>query len=249
MSLQERAKRALARQLAYQEKKAVNVRGREDQIVSAMRLSSANVRATLESIQPIDPDAHVLEVGSGAHGLIFFFGAERAVGVDPLAKSYAELFSAWQRRVATVAAFGETLPFLEGSFDIVLSDNVVDHAESPAAIVAEMARVLKPSGLLYFTVNIHHPIYGFASRLHAAWNNLGFKYEIAPFADHTVHLTLKEAQSLFDGSSFRILQETSNIAESRTAAKGRAPRHAGDKLKRIFFKNALYKVIAIRETN
>ena len=247
MGLQQRAKRALARQLTYQAKKADRIRGREPDSISAMMHSSAKVRGMLESIQPINPDAHVLEVGSGAHGLIFYFGAGRGVGVDPLAKSYAELFPAWQRRVATVAAFGESLPFATGSFDIVLCDNVVDHAESPARIMAEMARVLKPAGLLFFTVNIHHPIYTFASRLHAAWNDLGIRREIGPFADHTVHLTLSRAQRLFEGLPFRKLQETSNIDEAKIVAKQSRPRHTGDRLKRIFFKNALYGVIAERE--
>ena len=247
MGLQQRAQRALARQLTYQAKKAGRIRGREADSISAMVRSSSKVRAMLEAIHPISPGAHVLEVGSGAHGLIFYFGAERGVGVDPLAKSYAELFPAWQRRVATVAAFGESLPFAGGSFDIVLCDNVVDHAESPAGIMSEMARVLKPSGLLFFTVNIHHPIYAVASRLHATWNDLGIGREIGPFADHTVHLTLSSAQRLFEGLPFRKLEETSNIDEARVVAKQSIPRHYGDRLKRIFFKNALYGVIAERE--
>jgi SAM-dependent methyltransferase len=242
MGRQQRAQRALTRQLAYQQKKAAAIRGRERDIVLAMMHSSSRVRAILRSFHPIKPDARVLEVGSGAHGLIFFFGAEQGVGVDPLAQSYAELFPEWQGRVSTVAAFGESLPFAESSFDIVLCDNVVDHAESPRGIVAEMARVLKPSGLLYFTVNIHHPIYAFASGIHAAWNDLGIRKEIGPFADHTVHLTKSGAQRLFQGLPFRVLQETSNIAEAKLIAK-----QEGDLLKRIFFKNSLYEVVAIKE--
>jgi SAM-dependent methyltransferase len=247
MGRRQRAQRALTRQLLYQQKKADRIRSYEHDIVSNMARSSSRVRAVLESFRPIDPHARVLEVGSGAHGLIFFFGAERGVGVDPLAQSYAKLFPKWQSRVTIVAAFGESLPFGENSFDIVLCDNVVDHAESPAAIVAEITRVLKPSGLLYFTVNIHHPIYSLASRLHAAWNDLGIRYEIGPFADHTVHLTLRRAQGLFKDLPLRVLQEGSNITQSKAAAKRSVPRHAGDILKRIFFKNALYEVIAIRE--
>jgi SAM-dependent methyltransferase len=247
MNRQQRAKRALTRQLAYQEKKAASVSGREQELVSNMKLSSAHVRGLLEAVHPIDQDARALEVGSGAHGLIFYFGIDRAVGVDPLAASYAHLFSGWQRRVPTVAAFGEALPFPDSSFHVVLSHNVVDHAESPAGILAEIARVMKPSGLLYFTVNVHHPIYALAAWIHAAWNSLGINYEIGPFADHTVHLTLARARRLFDGLPLRLLKVADNIDESRLAAKQRPPRHAGDKLKRIFFKNAVYEVIAMRE--
>ena len=242
MGRHQRAQRALTRQLAYQRKKAAAIRGQERDMVLAMMHSSARVRTLLTGFYPITPDVRVLEVGSGAQGLIFFFGVGHGVGVDPLAQSYAELFPEWQSRVATVAAFGESLPFAQSSFDIVLCDNVVDHAESPRSIVAEMARVLKPSGLLYFTVNTHHPIYGFASGLHSAWNDLGIKREIGPFADHTVHLTESGAQRLFQGVPLRVLQKTNNIAEAKLIAK-----QDGDILKRMFFKNALYEVVAMKE--
>ena len=133
MGRHQRAQRALTRQLAYQRKKAAAIRGQERDIVLAMMHSSSRVRTLLKSYHPITPDVRVLEVGSGAQGLIFFFGVERGVGVDPLAQSYAKLFPEWQSRVTTVAAFGESLPFAQSSFDIVLCDNVVDHAESPGA--------------------------------------------------------------------------------------------------------------------
>ena len=241
MGRHQRAQRALTRQLAYQQKKAEAIRGGERDIVLAMMHSSSRVRTILNLIHPIKPEARVLEVGSGAQGLIFFFGAERGVGVDPLAESYAKLFPEWQARVSTVAAFGESLPFAESSFDIVLCDNVVDHAESPTGIVAEIARVLKPSGLFYFTVNTHHPIYALASRVHGAWTDLGIRREIGPFADHTFHLTLSRAQGLFQGLPFRVLQETNNIGEAKLIAK-----QERDLLKRLIFKNALYEVVAVR---
>lgn len=49
----------------------------------------------------------MVEVGSGAHGLIFFFEAAERIGVDPLADEYRELFPAWQQRAMTIAGFGE----------------------------------------------------------------------------------------------------------------------------------------------
>jgi SAM-dependent methyltransferase len=247
-ALHKRARRALVRQLAYQQAKAQRVAGHEDEYVAAMRLRSARVRARLEEVRPIELGARVLEVGSGAHGLIFYFGTERGAGVDPLAADYAALFPAWQRLAQTFAAHGEQLPFADHVFDIVLCDNVVDHAENPARIVSEIARVLAPGGLLYFTVNFHHPIYSVAARLHSAWNAAGLQLEIGPFADHTVHLTHDGARRLFDRLPLRLLSERDNRAEAKAAALQRPPRHAGDRLKRVFFKNALYEVVAVRDT-
>jgi len=244
---QRRARRARERQLDYQRAKAASARGHEAQYVEAMRARSARVRGRLERVRPIPDDARVLEVGSGAHGLVFFFGTTRAVGVDPLADEYAALFPAWQRRVRTIAAAGERLPFGAASFDVVLCDNVVDHAEDPPAIVRELARVLAPGGLLYFTVNVHHPVYAAAARLHAACNAAGLHVEVGPFADHTVHLTLPAARALFDGVPLRAVEESAAIAAARRAARVRPPRHAGDRLKRVFFKNARYELVAERE--
>jgi len=168
------------------------------------------------------------------------------VGVDPLADQYAALFAAWQHRARTIAATGERLPFADGAFDVVLCDNVVDHAEDPARIARELARVLTAGGLLYFTVNVHHPIYAVAARLHSAWNAAGLRFEVGPFADHTVHLTLAAAQSLFHGLPLRVVEERAGVADAKRTASLRRPRHAGDRLKRIFFKNALYELIAER---
>jgi SAM-dependent methyltransferase len=240
------AERALERQLAYQQRKAEHVRGREEEIIAAMMQSSRLVREKLETFQPIKTDARVVEVGSGAHGLIFYFGAENGIGVDPLAVSYGRLFPGWQRRAQTVAAVGESLPFADQSFDVVLCDNVVDHAESPRKILGELARILVPGGLLYFTVNIHHQVYAFAAGVHSSWRAAGVPYEVGPFADHTTHLTLSAAARLFNDLPLKILSAGSDIDEARARARKRPARHMGDRLKRVFFKNALYEVVARR---
>jgi SAM-dependent methyltransferase len=244
---QRRARRALERQLDYQRAKAARAGGREDKYVETMRRRSAYVREKLERVRALPPDARVLEVGSGAHGLVFFFGTTRGVGVDPLACDYAALFPAWQTRAHTIAAAGERLPFADASFDVVLCDNVVDHAEDPAAIARELARVLAPGGLLFFTVHFHHPVYSAAARLHSAWNAAGLRFEIGPFADHTVHLTYSGARSLFGGLPLRVIDESGNVSDAKRAARLHPPRHLGDRLKRLFFKNALYELVAERE--
>jgi SAM-dependent methyltransferase len=243
----QRVQRALDRQLEYQRRKSAAMRGHEPTVIALMSKHSREVRHKLERIRPVAEDAPVLEVGCGANGLIFFFGSTKAIGVDPLADHYSTLYPAWQSRVRTIAAFGEKLPFENESFDVVLSDNVVDHGNRPAKIVEEMVRVLAPGGLLYFTVNVHHPVYNIASSLHAGWRALGIKFEITPFADHTVHLTPQSAQKLFEGLPLRIVDRSENIEGTKRLARIRAPRNLGDLLKRLFYKNALFEMIAVRE--
>jgi SAM-dependent methyltransferase len=247
LGIKRRARRALDRQLDYQRRKAKAVRGHEPELMADMAAHSAAVREKLNTVAKIPAEARVLEVGSGAHGLIFFFEAAERVGVDPLADHYRQLFPAWQERATTIAAEGERLPLDDASFDIVLCDNVVDHAESPRRIVEEIARVTRPGGLMFFTVNVHHPIYGWASALHSGWRALGIPIEITPFADHTVHLTLDDARNLLRGVAFKIIEQTDTIEETRSADRLAPRRHLGDHLKRWFFKNARWEVIAVRE--
>lgn len=241
-----RAERAIARQLGYQRQKAASIVGHEAAIMVLKSEETRRVRARLEAVRPIRGEERVLEVGSGAHGHIFFFGTSNGVGVDPLADHYAGLFPAWQGRARTVAAGGEELPFDDSSFDIVLCDNVVDHAESPRRILCEIARVLRPGGLLYFTVNVHHPVYHVAASVHAAWRAIGVPFEIGPFADHTVHLTPPAARKLFDALPLRMISERQDRARLESGGGIARPRHLGDRLKRLFYKNALYEVIAER---
>ena len=79
--------------------------------------------------------------------------------------------------------------------------------------------LVAPGGLLYFTVvNFRHAVYMFASQLHSAWNAAGLGFEIGPFADHTVHLTLKGARAL-PGLPLRVISESGDVAFAKRVAR------------------------------
>ena len=229
------AERALDLMLEFQRSKAHNLIETGYDPSQDLLVRSHEVRSLLEKFHHVRADARILEVGSGAHGLIFFFGAQRGIGVDPLAHHYVTLFPAWQRRVPTVSAYGEALPFPDNSFDVVLSDDVVDYAEDPAAIIAEMARVMAPSGTLYFSVNICHPV----------WNGWSTLREVADF--HTTHISLQRARRFFKHLPLRIVWETHNIPGTRAAIRKREEHRLRAWVKSIFYYKARFAAIAIRE--
>lgn len=245
--LQRRAARALERQLDYQRKREAKLKSREERLALEMRHHSARIRAQLEAVRPIADDAPVLEVGSGAHGIIFFFETSQGFGVDPLADHYRAMFPDLHARATTIAAPGEELPFPDASFDVVLCENVVDHAANPRRILEEIVRVLRPGGLLYFEVNVHHPVYHWAASLHAGWRALGVPLEIAPFADHTYHFTRIGAEELFAGLPFKRLSESDTLAEETKRQRAMPLRRPSDLLKRLFVKNAAFELVAVRE--
>ena len=65
-----------------------------------------------------------------------------------------------QRQNDIVYYDGVTIPFSEGSFDHVMSSEVLEHVPDAAAFVAEMARVLRAGGTLILTMpwsaRVHH---------------------------------------------------------------------------------------------
>ncbi|HEY0042957.1 MAG TPA: class I SAM-dependent methyltransferase [Allosphingosinicella sp.] len=235
-----RAKRALDRQLAFMRGLAMSFRGRESQKHERLKLRAAQLLEKLAPFREIQSSDTVLEVGSGASGYIFHLGLPNVVGVDPLADHCRELFSLWQTGVKTIAAPGESLPFDDQNFDIVICDNVIDHAENPHQIVREIMRVLKPGGLFYFTVHVHHPIYTTVSTAYGLWHSTGLPPEITPFADHTVHLTPASARKMFQDLPLTVKME--NYIDAQRFA----PRHVGDRLKRLFYKNRTWEVVGIR---
>jgi SAM-dependent methyltransferase len=59
-----------------------------------------------------------------------------------------------------VRASSVNLPFPNGTFDVVLSQEVVEHVHDPFQTLREMRRVLRPGGTLYFQVPFiigYHP--------------------------------------------------------------------------------------------
>ena len=243
--LDRRAKRALERQLEYQEEKAASLAD-NDEFGRGIFLRAQAIRQKIATIRPIAETDKVLEVGSGAHGLVFGFGGNFGVGIDPLAVDYKRLFPKWQHNAPTSAAIGEQLPFADNSFEIVLSDNVIDHARDPLKIINEIVRVLKPGGVLYFTVNVHHPIYGIASRAHGLWNAAGIRLELSAFADHTVHFTEARIRDAFSRREVRAISQSSTVKETRKAQRNSGNMNPDALLKKLFFKNALFEFVGVK---
>lgn len=242
----QRGRRALERQLEYQEKKAKTLADSEKDIFLNIMMRAQAVRRRLEKIKPISENDSILEVGSGAHGLIFGFGKGLKIGIDPLGVHYKRLFPLWQKNSFTLAAIGEKLPFANASFEVVLSDNVIDHAENPLGIIKELIRVLKPGGLLYFTVNVHHPFYNLASKAHGLWNAAGIRFELSPFADHTVHFTEKEMRKIFSHLPIKIIEQNSSIEKTKAGYRALKSPDIEQRLKKLFYKNANFEIIAVR---
>lgn len=98
--------------------------------------------------------ARVLDVGCGGGGFLFPFAAAGygCWGLD--VTLHPELTAVAREAglaVAQVGGSGESLPFPDGAFDLVLLAETVEHVDRPRRLGREVARVLRPGGLCYLT--------------------------------------------------------------------------------------------------
>lgn len=102
----------------------------------------------------------VVEIGAGPYPSVAAAkrGWMRCVAVDPIAKGYSEegLLPAAAEGVVYIQAPGERIPLPAGFADLVINENCLDHVASPERVVAEMHRLLKPGGFLWFFVDLSH---------------------------------------------------------------------------------------------
>ncbi len=113
----------------------------------------------LAGLMTIRPDTWILEVGSGAAGILTYLDSRHRYAVDPLEDFYASVdrfTAARDGEVHYARAQGEHLPFENERFDLIIIDNVLDHCEQPARVVQEMHRVLRKGGIVFLRLNVYH---------------------------------------------------------------------------------------------
>jgi 2-polyprenyl-6-hydroxyphenyl methylase/3-demethylubiquinone-9 3-methyltransferase len=96
--------------------------------------------------------SRVLDIGSGG-GFLAATLADAGydvVGIDP---AMSAVRAAAQHVPASfVLGAGETLPLTDDSFDSVVCSEVLEHVDDVDAVIAEVGRVLRPSGVFIFSL-------------------------------------------------------------------------------------------------
>jgi SAM-dependent methyltransferase len=144
---------------------------------------------------------HMAPFGGTIVGLEYDF--ERAAEADSQSK-----------RILNAA--GEAIPLPSGTFDLVLSHEVLEHVQDDVQAVREIVRVLKSGGrAVIFVPNRGYPFethgiywrgkYHFGNKLFVNYLPLAWRDKLAP---HVKVYSQRDMQKLFDGLPVKIIEKT-----------------------------------------
>jgi len=162
----------------------------------------------------------VLENGCGV-GMYVEHLAAHARMVVGLEYDFARAREAHTRAAQTqnasiTNAAGEALPFPDGSFDLILSHEVLEHVRDDRLAAAEMARLLRPGGrVVVFVPNRGYPYetHGIFWRGRYRFGNIPLVNYLPPrlrnrLAPHVRVYTRADLVKLFAGLPLRLVQRT-----------------------------------------
>jgi SAM-dependent methyltransferase len=159
--------------------------------------------------QYTNPQTVMLNLGAGGpapRGKIRVFKGEVArvsgADIDPEVMSNPELDD------AHVITPGGKLPFADGTFDLILSDWVVEHIGEPARFLSEVVRVLRDGGSFFFrTPNKHHYV-GLIASITPHWF-----HELVADRARAVRWTAHEPwPTYYRLNSRRVIEGAANVA-------------------------------------
>jgi len=111
------------------------------------------------------PPRRLLDIGCGGLGvgILWLLQAQESYGLDPLpvlppktnCKVLDEFILSVQAQTKYIRSQAETMQFDDNFFDFIVCNNVLDHVHKPFQILAEIKRILSPTGIFAFAVDTH----------------------------------------------------------------------------------------------
>ena len=152
----------------------------------------------------INKNTRILQIGCGPLDIINFIKIGKKYSIDPLANFYKKNFSIDYKSTRLQKGVGESLPFPDKYFDIVILANVLDHAHLPKKVIQESKRVLKNNGIFHFENNYYQKTFLLIAKMWGFFKEkfLGQIFNI----HHPYMLTLSDLKKLIS-NDFETIQD------------------------------------------
>lgn len=171
--------------------------------LSPTYLAYLRLRYCLAALEPIE--GRVLDVGCGGGGFaksIKFYRPDLEVhGVD-ISKQAIEIAKEDPRGVVFRAGDANDLPYNDSFFEAVVFGELLEHIENPQQALQEIARVLKPRGLLHAII----PLEGEPFTLLYWLEKLGWR-GTERFAGHIQQFRVSQLEEMLEASGLEVIEK------------------------------------------
>lgn len=136
----------------------------------------------------------ILDIGA-ADGMLLSYlkdalHADKAIGIEP---SIECIRLSKSNDIELIQGAGESIPFEENMFDVIVAASVIDHLKDVKAFLKEAHRVLKPKGIVVVTAIV--PFYDRMARIS------GLDKGLHP---HVCTFRTKELKRIFEENNFNV---------------------------------------------
>jgi len=154
---------------------------------------SAPFGLMLLEVVPMRPKMTVLDIGCGAGFPILELAqrlgdSSRLYGIDPWERGIERLNQKARvfglENVTALKVTAERLPFEDGFFDLIVSNNGLNNVRDVEAVLSECFRTLRPQGRLVFTYNLPGTMIEFYKVFRETLAQCGRDLEIVKIKEH-----------------------------------------------------------------
>ena len=119
---------------------------------------------------PLPEGPDILEAGCGSRSHVIFPSTSRTIGIDISEKQLARNDGLDERICGDIQDYD----FTEGSFDIIICWDVLEHLKEPTQALDRFYKAIRPNGLIILGLPNVLSLWGLITKLSPHWSHVWF---------------------------------------------------------------------------